>query len=120
MNLPFPNQPSQYSAKSKTNEGRFRWRILPVSFFALLAVIALILTVFDLSVWGYALIRGAPEKWHTEYGYFFLRNGMLGLVQSLLLGLGSYYIWKLSYKNGISLLIAGTFVRVFAKWIFSW
>lgn len=85
---------------------------MPVCIFGFIAFLCLVAGVVHLTIFVYAQLPGrAPEDWNREHGLSFLRDGIIGLIQSPLLGLGAIWLWKKRYRLAIPLLVTGFFLR---------
>ena len=118
MDNPNPYEPTVEAVGCEPATGRFRWRVIPVTLVVLLTVLACMATVFDFSVLAYATFVGAPEGWQAEHASKYLRDGIVGLLQIPLLGLGGLFLWKANYTKAVLLLIPAFLLRSLVVWLF--
>ena len=117
MNESNPYKPSLELAQEENVTASFRWRVIPVTLFGLVTVLACIATVFHFSVLAYAALVGTPEGWQEEHGAGFLRDGSIGLVQTPMLAFGTFYLWKTKYARASVLIVSAFLLRTFVVWI---
>ena len=114
---PFEASPLEVT-ESQAVKQRFRWRIIPVTFLALMTIMATFATIFHFGVIGYANIMGnAPEGWHEEYEATFLRGGMISFLQIPLLGFGAYCLWTARWRMSALLLLPAFLLRSVVAWL---
>lgn len=117
MNNPY--QPLEHSAEPPPRAKFLRWRVLPVTFFAIVTFLVILATAFDFMVLGYsAMATSTPEGWQQKHGFTFLRDGLIGILQIPLFGVGTYWLWKERYLHAAFLLVPAFFVRTVAVFFF--
>ncbi len=115
-----PYQPSPSVLENSTPpRKRFRWRVLPVTLLTAMTFLVFLVTMIDWFVLGYGVYSGyTSEDWLNADRDRFLRDGLIGILQVPLLGLGTYWLWKTKYRRAFLLLIPAFLVRSIVVWWF--
>ena len=112
MQSPNPYHPPEQGEIEVKLAEPLRWRMIPVRLFAFLCAVFLVIAVGQLFNFSYLLLAGiALEKRNRGYAPAFLCDAGISLLQSLLLGIGTFLLWKRIYPLAIQLLVAGVFLR---------
>lgn len=115
MNTSNPYEPQSIS-RSVDSAVRFRWRIVPAAFFALISLVGCIYAMILLAFVAYAVIDGnSPDGWWAGQGAKMLVGGLIGLVQAALLAFSSFQIWRGKYLFAIGIISSAILLRAMAR-----
>lgn len=106
-----PYSPARTDVEIQRPKTGFRWRLIPVTFFAIASALSAVGTLFLFGMPAYVAATGNAGDWLARHAGAFLWNGAIGLGQTTLLLVGSIAIWQRHYLWGMVAVIVGFCLR---------